>query len=77
LSGSLKSSKSTKPAEETTPHGQADLRAHPGDGVRGKVHPGEGSGEGAFAGNQEVFMPLIHRVGEAQVDFGYALAKVS
>ena len=26
---------------------------------------------------QEVFMPLIHRVGEAQVDLGYALAKVS
>jgi transposase len=26
---------------------------------------------------QEVFMPLMHRVGEAQVDFGYALAKVS
>jgi transposase len=26
---------------------------------------------------QEVFMPLVHRVGEAQVDFGYALAKVS
>jgi transposase len=26
---------------------------------------------------QEVFMPLIHRVGEAQVDFGYGLAKVS
>ena len=26
---------------------------------------------------QEVFMPLIHRVGESQVDFGYALAKVS
>ena len=25
---------------------------------------------------QEVFMPLVHRVGEAQVDFGYALAKV-
>ena len=25
----------------------------------------------------EVFMPLIHRPGEAQVDFGYALAKVS
>ena len=25
---------------------------------------------------QEVFMPLMHRVGEAQVDFGYALAKV-
>jgi len=22
-------------------------------------------------------MPLIHRVGEAQVDFGYALVKVS
>jgi hypothetical protein len=27
--------------------------------------------------NQEVFMPLVHRVGEGQVDFGYALAKVS
>jgi transposase len=26
---------------------------------------------------QEVFMPLIHRVGEAQADFGYALVKVS
>ena len=26
---------------------------------------------------QEVFMPLIHRPGEAQVDFGYALAKIS
>jgi transposase len=27
--------------------------------------------------NQEVFIPLNHRPGEAQVDFGYALAKVS
>ena len=27
--------------------------------------------------NREVFMPLIHRPGEAQVDFGYALAKMS
>jgi transposase len=26
---------------------------------------------------QEVYMPLIHRPGDAQVDFGYALAKVS
>jgi len=26
---------------------------------------------------QEVFMPLVHRLGEAQVDFGYALVKVS
>jgi hypothetical protein len=26
---------------------------------------------------QEVFMPLVHRVGEAQVDFGYTLAKIS
>jgi hypothetical protein len=24
----------------------------------------------------EVFVPLIHRPGEAQVDFGYALAKI-
>ena len=27
--------------------------------------------------NKEVFMPLDHQAGEAQVDFGYALAKVS
>jgi transposase len=27
--------------------------------------------------SQEVYMPLIHRPGEAQVDFGYGLAKVS
>ena len=26
---------------------------------------------------RELYMPLIHRPGEAQVDFGYALAKVS
>ncbi len=26
---------------------------------------------------KEVYMPLIHRPGEAQVDFGYAVAKVS
>lgn len=26
--------------------------------------------------NQEVFMPLVHRPGEAQVDFGHALVKV-
>ena len=26
---------------------------------------------------QEVFMPLVHRAGEAQVDFGYALVKVT
>lgn len=26
---------------------------------------------------REVYMPLVHRPGEAQVDFGYALAKVS
>jgi len=27
--------------------------------------------------HQEVFVPLMHRPGEAQVDFGYALAKVN
>ena len=26
---------------------------------------------------QEVFKPLVHRPGEAQVDFGYAVAKVA
>ena len=32
---------------------------------------------GLLRGKQEVFMPLVHRVGEAQVDFGYAPVKVS
>ena len=27
--------------------------------------------------NQEVFIPLVHRPGEAQVDFGFAVAKVA
>jgi len=27
--------------------------------------------------NKEVFMPLVHNPGEAQVDFGYALAKIA
>lgn len=27
--------------------------------------------------NREVFMPLVHRPGEAQADFGYALARIS
>jgi len=27
--------------------------------------------------NQEVFMPLVHRPGEAQVDFGFAVAKMA
>jgi len=27
--------------------------------------------------NQEVFMPLVHRPGEAQVDFGFAVAKIA
>ena len=37
-------------AEEAAAHGQADLRADPGDGPWRKVHPGEGAGEEAFAG---------------------------
>ena len=27
--------------------------------------------------SREVFMPLVHRPGEAQSDFGYALARIS
>jgi transposase len=27
--------------------------------------------------NKEIFMPLSHRPGEAQVDFGYALVKMA
>ena len=37
-------------SEETTPNGQADLRAHPGDGLRGGIYPGEGGRAGVFAG---------------------------
>ena len=36
----------------------------------------QGSGPGAPAGKQEVFMPLVHRAGEGQADFDWALAKV-
>jgi transposase len=35
------------------------------------------AGRELYRVKQEVFMPLIHRLGEAQVDFGYALARVS
>ena len=46
-------------------------------GYGGKYTQVKGAVRELLRVKQEVFMPLIHRVGEAQVDFGYALAKVS
>ena len=42
----------------------------------GVVHSGEGSGDGVPAGERAGLHRLVHRLGEARVDFGYALAKV-
>ncbi len=46
-------------------------------GYRGKYTQVKAAVRELLRVKQEVFMPLVHRVGEAQVDFGYALAKVS
>jgi len=40
-------------------------------------YPGEGGGKGVPAGEARGVHALVHRAGEAQVDFEYALAKVS
>ncbi len=45
-------------------------------GYRGKYNQVKEAVGELMRVKQEVFMPLIHRPGEAQVDFGYALAKV-
>jgi len=50
---------------------------HPGDGLGGKYTQVKDAVRELLRVKQEVFMPLVHRVGEAQVDFGYALVKVS
>jgi transposase len=46
-------------------------------GYGGKYTQVKGAVRELMQVKQEVFMPLIHRPGEAQVDFGYALAKVA
>jgi transposase len=46
-------------------------------GYGGKCTQVKGAVRELLRVKQEVFMPLMHRVGEAQGDFGYALAKVS
>ena len=46
-------------------------------GYAGKYPKVKGTVRELLRVKQEVFMPLVHRVGEARVDFGYALAKVS
>ena len=48
-----------------------------GDGLRGKVHPGERCGAGTAAGEARGVHAVAPSVGEAQVDFGYALARIS
>ena len=46
-------------------------------GYQGKYTQVKEAGREIKRVNKEVFMPLDHQAGEAQVDFGYALAKVS
>ena len=45
-------------------------------GYGGKYTPVREAVRGLLRVKQEIFMPLIRRVGEAQVDFGYGLAEV-
>jgi transposase len=45
-------------------------------GYTGKYTQVKETVRGIERSRKEVFMPLIHRPGEAQVDFGYALAKI-
>jgi hypothetical protein len=76
LSRSLKALKRTKPYEEALSHSQADLGAVPGDGLPGEIRPGKEAVREIKRVKQEVFIALIHRSGEAHVNFGYALAKL-
>jgi transposase len=46
-------------------------------GYEGKSTQVKGAVRELLRVKQKVFMLLVHRVGEAQVDFGYALAKVA
>ena len=45
-------------------------------GYGGKYTQVKEAGREFLRVKQEVLMPLVHRVGEAQMDFGYALVKV-
>jgi len=58
----------------TPPNGST---TDPRDGLRGKYTQVKTAVEELVRIKQEVFMPLIHRPERAQVDFGYALAKIS
>jgi len=46
-------------------------------GYEGKYSLVKEAARGFLQVNQEVFIPLVYRVGKVQADFGYALAKVS
>jgi len=77
LSGSLKSSKKTKPCQRNNAIPPSGSTNGSGRWATRVNTPGEGCVRELMRLKQEVFMPLIHRPGEAQVDFGHALAKVS
>ncbi len=64
-------------AQEAAPYGQTDLPAFgSGEGLPRGLHGGQGGGgRAARARRREVFVPLEHRPGEGQVDFGHALVK--
>ena len=59
-------------------HQQADILTAQGRGVPGRIHSGQGRrARDQACQPQEMFIPIVHRTGEAQVDFGFAVAKVA
>ena len=63
---------------EAAAHGEADLRAAKGRArVHGRLHDREGLRARRDAAVAEMFVPLTHAPGEAQVDFGEALVVIA
>ena len=63
----------TQGPQEATPHRQTDLRATPRRvRLRGQADHRQGGRAAWRRSHAEVFVPLAHRPGEAQVDFGQA-----
>ena len=64
-------------AEEAASYGAAHLRSTAGGApVRRRPDDRQGRRAGLEAGQAEVFVPLAHRPGEAQVDFGEAQVRL-
>jgi transposase len=69
--------KRMKPGEKATAYGTADLRPAQGRArLPGGLHDREGLCAEARLRHKEVFVPLTHPPGDAQADFGEALAVV-